>query len=151
MRLVAVVSPQVFVSDYPADDAAEHSKEDGYEFVHGHALRCKRLTKRRPGRSSRTEPLAGIRELMRQQQATASCWINCGDKHRKNRQTQGRRSFGLRHRRQSIARSRAGDKEKQTLSVLQCVFVSVNAADIYNSVNQSQSHSTMFFYFSKPF
>jgi len=35
MRLVAVVSPQVFVSDYPADDAAEHSKKDGYEFIHG--------------------------------------------------------------------------------------------------------------------
>jgi len=88
---------------------------------------------------------------MRQQQATASCWINCGDTHRKNRWTQGRRSLGSRHRKQGSARSRAGDEEKQTLSVLQCVSVSINVADIYDSVNHSQSHSTMFFLFFKNF
>jgi hypothetical protein len=34
MRLFAIVSPQVFVSDYPTDDSAEHSKKNRYQFIH---------------------------------------------------------------------------------------------------------------------
>jgi len=51
---------------------------------------------------------------MRQQQATASCWINCGNKHRKNRQRQGRWSLGSQCHRQGTSTHRAGDEEKQT-------------------------------------
>jgi len=54
MRLFAVISPQVFVSNYPADDAAEHSEKYGYEFIHGaHSVMSVEKTQTRTQQSDR--------------------------------------------------------------------------------------------------